>query len=79
MAMEPLAFHNQFVSHLASDDQNNNFVSFDIMQRPQVACPQFKLSERIGPQALDRFRESCRLVLESGLDGRFQDSLLTSW
>jgi hypothetical protein len=37
--MELLAFHNEFVADLAPDDQEDNFVSFDIIQRTQVSCP----------------------------------------
>jgi len=69
--MELLAFHNQFVPHLASDDQDDNFISLDIIQGTQVSCPQFKLSERIRAQSLDRFRGRHGLVLEPGLDSRF--------
>jgi hypothetical protein len=48
MAMELLAFHNQFVPHLASDDQDDNLIALDIIQSTQVSCPQLKLSESVG-------------------------------
>jgi hypothetical protein len=76
MAMKLLAFHNQFVPYLASYDQDDNLVSRDIIQGAQVACPQFKLGERIGAQAFDCFRGCCRLMLKPRLDRRFRDSLL---
>jgi hypothetical protein len=79
MAMKLLTFHDQFVPHLASDDQDDNFLSLDIIQGTQVACPQLKLSERIGTQAFDRFRGRRGLVFQARLDSRFQDSLLACW
>jgi hypothetical protein len=79
MGMEFLIFDNESVAHLAAHDQDDDLFSFDILQGTQVACPELKLGERIGPQTLDRFRWRRRLVLEPGLDCRFQDSLLTHW
>jgi hypothetical protein len=32
MAMKLLAFHDQFVPYLASDDQDDNLVALDIIQ-----------------------------------------------
>jgi hypothetical protein len=46
--MKLLAFHNQFVPDLASDDQDDNLVSLNIIQGTQVSCPKLKLSERVG-------------------------------
>jgi hypothetical protein len=77
MGMKLLAFNNQLVSDFASNDQNHNLVSFDIIQGTQVACAYFELSKWIGAQALDRLGSSCRVVLESGLDSCLQDSLVT--
>jgi len=77
--MELLAFHNQFAPHLTSDDQDDNLISLDIIQGTQVSCPQFKFSERIRAQSLDRFRGRRGLVLEPGRDSRFQDPLLAYW
>jgi hypothetical protein len=76
MAMEFLSFNYQFVPHLAPDGQDDNFLSLDIIQGSQVPCSQFKLGEWIGTQSLDRFRRRCGLVLKSGLNCCFQDSLL---
>jgi hypothetical protein len=66
MAMELLALHNQFVADFPPDDQDDNFVPFDIIQGPQVSRPQLELGQRIGAQALDRFRGRHGLVLEPG-------------
>jgi hypothetical protein len=74
--MKILAFHNQFVADFPSDDQDDNFVSFDIIQDTQVACPKLELRQRIGAQTLDRFRGHRGLVLQAGQDSRFQDSLV---
>jgi hypothetical protein len=79
MAMKLLAFHYEFVADFLADDQNHNLVSLDIIQGTQVSCAQFKLSERIGTQALDRFRGRRGLLQEAGLDSRFQDPLLAYW
>jgi hypothetical protein len=54
MAMELLPFHNQFVADLSPDNQNDNFVSFHIIQRTQITCPKLELGQRIGTQSLDR-------------------------
>jgi hypothetical protein len=76
MAMKLLAFHNQFVSDFPSDDQDDNFIPFDIIQGTQVACPQLELSKRIRAQAFDRFRRLRRLMHQTGLDCRFHISLV---
>jgi hypothetical protein len=76
MAMKLLPFHDQLVADLSPDDQDDNFVSFDIVQGAQVTCPKLELRQRIGSQALDRFRGRCRLVLQAGQDRRLQDSLV---
>jgi hypothetical protein len=39
MAMKLLTFHNQRIADLSPDDQDDNFVSFDIIQGSQVTCP----------------------------------------
>jgi len=40
--MELLTFHNQLVAFFPSDDQDNNFVLFDIIQSTQGTCPKLK-------------------------------------
>jgi hypothetical protein len=45
MAMELLAFDNKFVAYLAADDQDDNLISFDIIQRTQVPCPKLILRQ----------------------------------
>jgi hypothetical protein len=77
MAMKLLSFHNEFITGLAPDEQDDNFVSFDIIQDTPVSSPQLELSERIGAQALDRFRGRRKLMLQPRQDCRFQDSLFT--
>jgi hypothetical protein len=77
--MKFLAFHNQCVADCPSDDQDDHFVSFDIIQGPQVACPKLELRERIGAQALDRLRGCRGLMFQPAQDSRFQDSLLAGW
>jgi hypothetical protein len=49
MAMELLPFYYQSVTDFPPDDQDDNFASFDIIQRTQVPHPQFKLDQRIDP------------------------------
>jgi hypothetical protein len=77
--MEFLAFHNQCVPHLASNDQEDNLFPLDIIQGTKIACPQFVLGQRVFSQTLDRFRGRRGPVLQAGLDSRFEDSLLTYW
>jgi hypothetical protein len=77
MAMELLAFHNQIVPDLASDDQDDDLVALDIIQRTQVSCTQLKVGEWVRPQALDCFRGGRRLVLKPGQDRCFQNPLIT--
>lgn len=76
MAMKLLAFHGGMVAHFLPDDQDHNLVFLDILQGPQVPCPQLMLSERMGTQSLDRFCGRRGLVREAGLDRRLQDPLL---
>jgi hypothetical protein len=76
MAMKLLTFHDQFVSHFASDDQKDNLVSLNIIQGAQVARPRLEFRERIWTQTLDRFRWRCGLVLQPGQDSCFQVSLV---
>jgi hypothetical protein len=77
MAMELLTFHDQLVAFFPSDDQDNNLVSFDIVQGTQVSCPKLELGERIGTQSFDRFCRRSGLVLQPRQDSRFQESLVT--
>jgi hypothetical protein len=76
MAMKLLTFHNQLVAFLPPDDQDDNFVTFDIIQDTQVSRPKFELGQRVRTQALDRFRGRRGLVLQPGQNSRFQDSLI---
>jgi hypothetical protein len=55
MAMKLLAFHDQLVADFTADDQNDNFVAFDIVQQSQVPSPQLKFGEGIGTQSFDCF------------------------
>jgi hypothetical protein len=43
MAMEFLAFHNQFVSDFLSNDQQDNLVPLHILQGTQISRTEFKL------------------------------------
>jgi hypothetical protein len=71
MAMELLAFHDQLVTDFSPDDQDDNFVSFDIIQGTQLAYPKLKVDQRIWAQPLDRLRRRRGLVFQSGQHGRF--------
>ncbi|NUQ65644.1 MAG: hypothetical protein HUU20_24505 [Pirellulales bacterium] len=77
MAMEFVAFHNEFVTDFPSDDQDDDLVGLDIMQGTQVSCTQLERGQRIRPETLDRFRGYRRLMLKPGQDCCFQHSLLT--
>jgi hypothetical protein len=77
MAMKFLAFHNQLVAYFSSDDQDNDFVSFHIIQGTQITCSKLELREWIRAQLLDGFRGRRGLVFEPGQDGCFQVSLVT--
>jgi hypothetical protein len=77
MAMELLAFDDQFVADLAADEEDDNLVFIDIIQDPQVSDTQLEVRKWIGAEALDGFRGCRRLVQESGLDRSFQDPLFT--
>jgi hypothetical protein len=73
MAMKLLPFHNQFVSDFPANDQNDNLVAFNIIQRPQLPSPKLKFGKRVGSQSFDGFCGLCRLVQETRLYGRLQD------
>jgi hypothetical protein len=75
MAMKILAFHNQLVAFIPPNDQDDNFVAFDIIQGTQVARTKLELDQRIRTQALDRFRGCRGLVFQPGQNSRFQHSL----
>jgi hypothetical protein len=77
MGMKLLAFHNQLITNLTTHDEDDNFISFHILQDAQVSCPQFELGQWIRPQLLDRLRGIRRQVLEAGQNGSFKDPLLT--
>jgi hypothetical protein len=77
MAIELLTFNDQPVAFFPPDDQDDNFVSFDIIRGTQVTCPKLGLGQRIGTQALDRFRRRRWLVLQPEQDSCFQNSLIT--
>jgi hypothetical protein len=47
MAMKLLAFHDQLVPDLSPDDQDDDFVSFNIIQDTQAARPEFELGQGI--------------------------------
>jgi hypothetical protein len=76
MAMEFLTFHDQLVADFAAHEEYDNFVLLDIIQGTQVSRTQLEVGKKIGTQALDRFGRLRRRVLQSGLDGCFQDPLL---
>ena len=80
MSMKFFASHDQFVADLPSDDQQDHLrvVPIDIIQHPKVLNTQFKLRQRIWPQATDRLRRDWRLVTQSSGDCRFNDALFTS-
>jgi hypothetical protein len=63
MAMKLLAFDNEFVPHLAPGDQQDNFLTLDIIQDAQLANPKLEFGQRIGRQTFDRFRGRCGLLL----------------
>jgi hypothetical protein len=60
-----------FVANLAADDQDDNFVSFNIIQGAQVAYPQLEVSERIGTQS----RGAIQRFLPAGRSGRCQQDV----
>src|SRR5262249_33215980 len=45
----------------------------------QVSCPKLELGQWIGTQTLDGFRRRRGLMLQPGLNGRFEISLLAGW
>jgi hypothetical protein len=77
MGIEFLAFDNQIVTALTSHNQDDDFVSLNIIQHSQVPRPQLVMGERIWPQALDGLCGRGGLVLQARLDRRFEDSLLS--
>jgi hypothetical protein len=45
MAMKLLAFHNELVAVLPSDEQDYHFISLDIIQGTQIAYAQLEFRE----------------------------------
>src|SRR6266404_3166154 len=77
MAVEFRAFEDEFVADVASDNQENNLVAFDIIQDAQVSCPKFKLAKRIVAETFDGFRGRRRLMFQSRDDCRFELALIS--
>jgi hypothetical protein len=76
MAMKFLTFHDQLVADFAAHEEYDNFALIDIVQGTQVPRTQLEVGEKIWTQALDSLCWLRGLVLQPGLDSRFQDSLL---
>jgi hypothetical protein len=64
MAMELLAFHYQFVANFPPDDEDDNFVAFNIIQGTQLSCSQLVFGERVWSQPFDRFHRDSGLILQ---------------
>jgi hypothetical protein len=73
MAIKLLALHYQLVANLAPDDEDDDFVSLDIIQGAQFTRAKLELGQRIGPHAFDRLRG---LMLKPGKNRRFYISLV---
>ena len=76
MAMELLASHDKFVTELSSHHKQNDLFAFDIIQVAKVADSQLKFGKRVGTQLLYSFRPCSRLMEETCLDCRFENTLL---
>jgi len=63
--MKFLAFHEQVVPDLASDEQEDDLVTLDIIQNTKVSHPQLKFREGVRAQALDRFRRRRGLAFQT--------------
>jgi hypothetical protein len=74
--MELLPADNQRVADLPADDQDNNFIAFDIVQDPGIARAEFELRQGVRPQLLDGPGKCRGLVLESRGNGGLQDPLI---
>src|SRR4051794_4584208 len=61
MAMEFLSFHNEFITDLAAENQQNHLRPFHIIQRAEIADTEFKFGQRIRPQSLNRAAWLCGL------------------
>jgi hypothetical protein len=79
MAIVFLALDNELVADLAPDNQDDDRIFLDIIQDTKVKRPQFKLSERIRTQALDRVRDHSGLVFQPGQNGVLQCSPIACW
>jgi hypothetical protein len=76
MAIEFLAFNDQRVADFAAHEEDDDFALLDIIQGTQVSRTQLEVGKKVGAPALDGFCRLRRLVLQPGLDSRFQDSRL---
>jgi hypothetical protein len=78
MLMELLTGDDQGIAHLATDDQQDDLIPFDIIEDAEVAHPQLVLRHRVGPEPLDGPGGGHRLVAEPGEDRSLQSPTLTS-
>jgi hypothetical protein len=63
--MKLFSFNNQFVADLATHNQNNDFIAFDIIQCAKISGPKLELGQRIRAKSLNGFRRLVGLVLEA--------------
>jgi hypothetical protein len=76
MAMELLAFYDQFVADLPPHDKQNDLRSLDIVQNAEVSDAPLELGKRVRTQPLDGPGQRRRLMEETGLNRRFEEAVL---
>jgi hypothetical protein len=79
MAMKYLVAHDQGVSNLPADEQEDHLgiFHFHIIEHAEAADTQFELGEWIGAKFLDCLGRQGGLVAKSGQDGGLQNALVT--
>jgi hypothetical protein len=76
--MEFFSGYDQFVSNLATNNEQDNLGLFYIIQHTKITHTQFEFGQRIWSELLDRPCWRCRLFLESGDYCRLNDTLLAN-
>ena len=76
MPMEFFASDDELVAGLPADDQEYDLLALYIIQHAEVTDAQLELGQRVGTEPLDGLGRGSRLVPESGMNCRLDDSLL---
>jgi hypothetical protein len=79
--MELLAFDDQAISNLSTDDHDDDFgaLRIHLVGDAKITESQLVVSQRIGSKLLDGTARGCRLIARPRHDAVAEDPLLPGW